>query len=65
MSTNVKEPQMTTNSISAAMERTRKHIVQRRLKAQGVFMDGVVTADEMKRLRDDFNEAYYFFRQGI
>ena len=50
---------MTTNSISAAMERTRKHIVQRRLKAQGVFMDGVVTADEMKRLRDDFNEAYY------
>ena len=50
---------MTTNTVSSAMARSRKHIVQRRMKAQGVFMDGVVTADEMKHLKEDFNEAYY------
>ena len=50
---------MTTNTVSSAMARSRKHIVQRRMKAQGVFMDGIVTADEMKRLQEDFNEAYY------
>lgn len=49
---------MQQDSIRMMVERTRKHMADRRKKTRQAFQDGMITNLEMKKLKENFDEAY-------
>ena len=50
---------MKKDSISLAIETTRRNMANRKKQNTEIFLDGVVTPAELKRLKENFDEAYY------
>ena len=50
---------MKKDNISLAIEKTRRNMANRKKQNTEIFMDGIVTPAEMKKLKENFDEAYY------